>query len=74
MRGFGFGTDANGATVANNGNGNGATPAWMLPVGIGLVLGGLYAMYSKKQEGGGIFANMGDEMSCNDCGPMHRNS
>lgn len=61
----GFGTEAN---VTTTNNGNGATPSWMLPVGIGLVLGGLYVMYSKKQEGGGIFANMGgDAPTCNGC-------
>ena len=65
-RGFGLGTNGNG-TVNGNGNGNGATPDWMLPVGIGLVLGGLYVMFAKKQESGGIFANMGAEPTCNAC-------
>ncbi|MHC4121416.1 MAG: hypothetical protein ACYSWO_28420 [Planctomycetota bacterium] len=50
---------------------NGATPAWALPVGIGLALGGLYVMFAKQRDHGGIFPNMGDEPSCNGCGLQH---
>lgn len=53
-------------------NGNGEMPAWALPVGIGLVLGGLYVYFTKQKEGG-LFANMG-EPTCNSCGPMHKNA
>ena len=60
LRGFGLGTNG-------NGNGNGM-PGWALPVGIGLVLGGLYMYFKKDKEPGSIYANMGDEPTCNSCG------
>lgn len=59
---FGLGTDG-----ANNGE----TPSWVLPVGIGLALGGLYVMFAKQRDHGGIFPNIGDEPSCNGCGLQH---
>lgn len=66
---WGLGTEANG-----NGNGNGTMPDWALPVGIGLMLGGLYVMFVKDKKQGSIYKNMGDEMTCNGCGSVHRNS
>lgn len=38
-------------------NGNNPSPAWLVPVGVGLVLGGLYVMLSKKREHGGVLPN-----------------
>jgi hypothetical protein len=46
----------NGMGTNENGNGSGM-PAWALPVGIGLVLGGLYVMFSKERKHGGILPN-----------------
>lgn len=46
--------------LGTNGNGNGGgIPGWALPIGIGLVLGGLYVMFSKKREHRGILQNSG---------------
>lgn len=50
--------------MGTEGNGNGL-PAWALPVGIGLVLGGLYVMFAKKQPHGGILPNCGYGMESN---------
>jgi len=72
MNGYGMGNNgifANGNGVfsgmGTNGNGNGASPTWLVPVGIGLVLGGLYVMFAKKREHGGILPNCGTPMESN---------
>ena len=51
--------------LGTNGNGNGTSPAWLAPLGIGLVLGGLYVMFAKKREHGGILPNCGTPMESN---------
>ena len=54
-----------------NGNGTSQLPAWALPVGIGLVAGGLWVLISKRRAAGGsILRNMfeEDEPTCNCCG------
>jgi len=54
--------------LGTNGNGNGAgLPGWAIPVGIGLVLGGLYMYFKKDREPAGFMANE-DEPACNGCG------
>lgn len=50
--------------MGTEGNGNGL-PAWALPVGIGLVIGGLYVMFAKKRDHGGILPNCGYGMESN---------
>jgi len=39
------------------GEGEGTSSPWLAPIGIGLVLGGLYVMFAKKREHGGILPN-----------------
>jgi len=53
-----------------NGEGTSQLPAWALPVGIGLVAGGLWVLISKRRAAGSILRNMfdEDEPTCNCCG------
>ncbi len=55
--------------LGNGENGNGgASPAWVVPVAVGLIAGGLWVMFSKQRAGGGILPNSDDEPTCNGCG------
>ena len=53
-----------------NNNGTSRLPAWALPVGIGLVAGGLWVLLKGRRSPGSILRNMldDDEPTCNCCG------